>query len=67
MTAELDSLLARQGLIWDNLYGLPASRRMVDEVRRLVGEGVEPSAAIAAVDAGDDGETDPDFVVPRHG
>lgn len=65
MTAELDALLTRQALIWDNLYGLPASRRMVGEVRDLVDTGMDPRAAIAAVESGDDGDADPDFIVPR--
>ncbi len=66
MTAPLDSLLTRQGLIWDNLYGAPASRRMVEEVRRLVDGGMDAAEAVASVE-GDTGEDDPDFIVPRHG
>jgi hypothetical protein len=67
MTADVEARLTRQGLIWDNLYGPPNSRTMVEQVRQLLAQGVEVGAAIARVEGdGNDDDAD-DFIVPRHG
>ena len=66
MTADIEARLARQGLIWDNLYGPPNSRAMVARVRELVSGGAEVGAAIAVVE-GDDEDFGDDLIVPRHG
>jgi hypothetical protein len=65
MTADLEARLTRQGLIWDNLYGPPNSRTMVDRVRQLVDDGVDVDDAIADVE-GEDDDPGEDFIVPRH-
>lgn len=66
MTSDLEARLARQGQIWDNLYGRQASQRMVEEVRRLVGDGSSLDDALARAEGDDDDEgTGEDFIVPR--
>jgi hypothetical protein len=69
MSSELEARLTRQGLIWDNLYGSPASRRMVSDVRSMVDGGAELADAIAWVEGeADDGGGEAEFfIVPRHG